>query len=219
MKLRENPMYVVERDMWVDTLKEVFHEHYGLVEELCTDRTTWPLTPHCKLEAQVAAYCLNDVVTTGHLYKETCKKFVGVNKMSDSKIQAIFGTNSVPCRITDASDLNYELSKWIGDNFILGLGIKKVIFNDPATIVFWNDGTKTIVKTQNGEDFDREKGFAMAVAKKALGNTSKYYDEFKKWCVEEDKEETSDESFIDQVVDSIGNIFKTNKEDKKNEQN
>lgn len=35
--------------------------------------------------------------------------------------------------------------------------IEKVIFNDPATIVFWSDGTKTVVKAQNGEEFDKEK--------------------------------------------------------------
>ena len=31
--------------------------------------------------------------------------------------------------------------------------IENVIFNDPATIVFWDDGTKTVVKAQN-EPFD-----------------------------------------------------------------
>lgn len=59
--------------------------------------------------------------------------------------------------------------------------IKNVIFNDPATIVFWSDGTKTVVKTQNNEGFDPEKGLAMAIAKKALGNKGYYFDEFKKW--------------------------------------
>ena len=58
--------------------------------------------------------------------------------------------------------------------------IKNVIFNDPATIVFWNDGTKTVVKAQN-EKFDPEKGLAMAIAKKSLGNKGNYYNEFKKW--------------------------------------
>ena len=59
--------------------------------------------------------------------------------------------------------------------------IEKVIFNDPATIVFWNDGSKTVVKTQNGEKYDKEKGLAMAISKKVSGNNSKYYDTFKKW--------------------------------------
>lgn len=73
-------------------------------------------------------------------------------------------------------------------------GIKKVIFNDPATIVMWNDGTKTIVKydekTKSGKKkkaFDPEKGLAMAIAKKALGNEGNYYETFKKWLPKEDK--------------------------------
>lgn len=59
-------------------------------------------------------------------------------------------------------------------------GIKKVIFNDPATIVIWNDGSKTVVKASN-EPFDPEKGLAMAIAKKALGNKGNYYEIFKKY--------------------------------------
>ena len=63
---------------------------------------------------------------------------------------------------------------------IKGFRIDKVIFNNPATIVFWKDGTKTVVKSQN-EDFDPEKGLAMAISKKAFGNEGRYYEEFKKW--------------------------------------
>lgn len=59
-------------------------------------------------------------------------------------------------------------------------GIDNVIFNDPATIIFWADGTKTVVKAE-GEDFDPEKGLAMAISKKALGNKGNYFDIFKKW--------------------------------------
>lgn len=58
--------------------------------------------------------------------------------------------------------------------------IKDVIFNNPATIVLWADGTKTVVKAEN-EEFDPEKGLAMAIAKKALGNGYGYYDIFKKY--------------------------------------
>lgn len=63
--------------------------------------------------------------------------------------------------------------------------IEKVIFNDPATIVFWTDGTKTVVKASN-EEFDPEKGLAMAIAKKAFGNEGNYFNEFKKWLPEEE---------------------------------
>ena len=54
--------------------------------------------------------------------------------------------------------------------------VKKVIFNDPATIVYWKDGTKTVVKCQNGDDFDSEKGFAMAFLKKCWGNKGNFND-------------------------------------------
>ena len=59
--------------------------------------------------------------------------------------------------------------------------LKKVIYNDPATIAFWSDGTKTIVKAQPGDIFDPEKGLAMVVVKKACGNKGNYYNGFKRW--------------------------------------
>ena len=68
------------------------------------------------------------------------------------------------------------------------MSIKKVIFNNPATIVFWSDGSKTVVKAHN-DDYDPEKGIAMAIAKKALGNEGNYYNVFKKWLPKEDSSE------------------------------
>ena len=61
--------------------------------------------------------------------------------------------------------------------------IERVIFNDPATIVFWKDGTKTVVKATN-EPFDKEKGLAMAISKKYFGNNGNYYDIFKEFINE-----------------------------------
>lgn len=59
--------------------------------------------------------------------------------------------------------------------------IKDVIFNPPATIVKWADGTKSVVKADNGEAYDPEKGLAMAIARKMYGNKYDYYNVFKKW--------------------------------------
>ena len=64
--------------------------------------------------------------------------------------------------------------------------IKKVIFNEPATIVIWYDGIKTVVKC-DCESFDPEKGLAMAIAKRALGNKGNYYETFKQWLPEKPK--------------------------------
>lgn len=68
--------------------------------------------------------------------------------------------------------------------------IKNVIFNDPATIVFWSDNTKTVVKAQNDDIFDPEKGLVMAISKKALGNKGNYCNVLKKWLPEEETKET-----------------------------
>lgn len=51
--------------------------------------------------------------------------------------------------------------------------VRRVVFNDPATIVFWDDGTKTVVKCMKGEKFERYAGFAMACMKKMFGSTSR----------------------------------------------
>ena len=65
--------------------------------------------------------------------------------------------------------------------------IKDVIFKDPDTIVFWSDGTKTVVKAKY-EPFDKEKGLAMAFMKKHLGNKGKYFDTVKKFTKEKQNE-------------------------------
>ena len=50
--------------------------------------------------------------------------------------------------------------------------IDRVIFNDPATIIYWKDGSKTVVKRSEDDIWDPEKGFCMAVIKKLYGRTS-----------------------------------------------
>jgi hypothetical protein len=113
---------------------------------------------------------------------------------SGNNINSYYGMFPVPQPYT-CSDLQVDNTKvlmnidhcecmydYITDNEDIFIpDIEKVIFNDPATIVFWSDGTKTVVKTQNNETYNKEIGLAMAISKKMLGNTSKYYDTFKKW--------------------------------------
>lgn len=63
--------------------------------------------------------------------------------------------------------------------------IVKVIFNDPATIVFWSNGEKTVVKCGDSETFDPEKGLAMAIVKYVYGNKGNYYNAIKMWLPKE----------------------------------
>lgn len=83
-----------------------------------------------------------------------------------------------------------DYSKMYGAMFWEMPKIKDVIFNDPATIVFWADGTKTVVKCQDDDIFDPEKGLAMAISKKALGNKGNYCNELKKWLPKDEEEAT-----------------------------
>jgi hypothetical protein len=89
------------------------------------------------------------------------------------------------------------------------LAIDKVVFNAPATIVFWKDGTKSIVKCGDNEVFDPEKGLAMAITKKAFGNQGNYYNQIKKFLptdyVKLEEIMTSDpaQEYMDSVRDLI----------------
>lgn len=79
--------------------------------------------------------------------------------------------------------------------------IKKVIYNDPATIIFWSDGTKTVVKCMEDEDYDLEKGFMAAVTKKVFGD--KYG-----WIMRNHvKPAVENEKKVDALMDSIAGVL------------
>lgn len=82
----------------------------------------------------------------------------------------LYKPNAVAC-IKEETTMNCDIRS----------NIKDVIFNYPATIILWKDGTKTIVKVRKGETYDPEKGFAMAVCKKMFGNEGNYYKVFKEY--------------------------------------
>lgn len=81
--------------------------------------------------------------------------------------------------------------------------IKNVVFSGPCTIVKWSDGDKTIVRCEN-EDFDKEKGLAMAIVKKFFGTNeskSNYNDIFKKWIQEEKEESSEKHDVIEKAIE------------------
>lgn len=80
--------------------------------------------------------------------------------------------------------------------YMIGLPkIEDVIFNGPATIVKWADGTKTVVKCCEGDTFDPEKGLAIAISKKALGDCK----EIKKWTKKYEEEQAAVASIIERL--------------------
>lgn len=111
-----------------------------------------------------------------------------------TKLNEIYGTNCFKEKeneIMPTKNIFNQESLYIkGSLYINGIPlghmypeIKNVIFSGPCTIVIWSDGDKTIVRC-NDKKFDKEKGLAMAIAKKFLGTNkskSNYNDIFKKW--------------------------------------
>lgn len=84
----------------------------------------------------------------------------------------------------------------------MSLNIKKVIFNPPATVVYWMDGCKTVVKCMPGDKFDPEKGIAMAYVRRiseALPDTRK---NIKKWVKTYKPAKKNGFSFSDWAVDA-----------------
>lgn len=92
-------------------------------------------------------------------------------------------------RIDSVQELSVnDINKILSVETTADIDITKVIFNKPVTVVFWSDGSKTVVEANN-EIFDPEKGLAMAISKKAFGNKGNYFNEFKKWLPEDVKGE------------------------------
>lgn len=120
--------------------------------------TDWDFTPY-----SVPTFKLELHVEGTNIYEHFHK-----SKFSDKKLLDIFH-----------SEANSILASQLFPD------VKKVIFNNPATIVFWSDGTKTIVKCQEGDTFDQEKGLALCFMKKIYGNTGCFNDVFKKYVTEE----------------------------------
>ena len=57
------------------------------------------------------------------------------------------------------------------DGLLRNVYIKNVIYNRPATIVNWSDGTKTVSKRHGDDDYSPEVGLILCVLKKLQGST------------------------------------------------
>ena len=126
------------------------------------------------------------------------------------------GRNEMPVKRKSTSSCVYYAATTAKS--VSAPSIKKVIFNYPATIVLWSDGSKTVVKCQDGDIYDPEKGLAMAISKKALGNKGNYCNEFKKWLPEDEEEEEKtvelrfDTSEISKSLEGLASRIFSNKE-------
>lgn len=65
------------------------------------------------------------------------------------------------------NDVSFEATLWYMARCPT---VKKAIFNEPATIILWEDGTKTVVRCAEGEKYDKFVGLAMCFLKKLSGS-------------------------------------------------
>lgn len=126
----------------------------AIIDQVCKTEDQFRPTRNDGISAYAVALAANDFINN---YKESVKR--------EEMIHSMFNK----FEIMPLSDQKLKPQ------------IKNVIFNDPATIVMWTDGTKTVVKCQDDDVFDSEKGLAMAISKKALGNKREYYHTFLHW--------------------------------------
>ena len=79
------------------------------------------------------------------------------------------------------------------------LEVTRVIYNNPATIVYWSDKTRTVVKCQPGDKFNSELGFLLALCKKVCGNTGNYNDLLRKYVPGYGDEKIRTEPSVEQM--------------------
>lgn len=87
--------------------------------------------------------------------------------------------------------------------------IKKVIFNNPATIIIWSDKSKTVVKCMEGDTWDPEKGFMAAYLTKILGQ-KRFHSELKKHVkpqVEMERESINVEDELPPILKTLKDVL------------
>jgi hypothetical protein len=148
------------------------------VSEKKTDPSNWlPRTEAQMLDDEVCrrSSSLSGNIDTGYVYTSGSQELDEPIKLS----------GSLGLKSTKRKEYNKMYKSPKERAFVR---IKKVIFNNPATIVFWADGTKTVVKCGKEDTFDPEKGLAMAISKYFFNNAGWFNDVFKKYLPEETEE-------------------------------
>lgn len=82
--------------------------------------------------------------------------------------------------------------------------IRNVIFSGRATIVFWEDNTKTVVKCDKEDVYDPHTGLAEAIAKKALGDD--YRRLFRKYIKQYNKQKEK-EAEVEKMGEENANLL------------
>lgn len=169
--------YVELRDCWdhvLKTIKEskcedsvryIFDENRTIEVIGSDDKLIFALNDHRKIwRGKCPDYFYTDVYGLGVYFNQS----VGLNK--DELIESFMSKVIRHKESANRISITKRYPK-----------IKDVKFRKPAVIVFWEDNTKTVVRTRGKDKWDPEKGLAMAISRKMLGNNRDYYNTFIHW--------------------------------------
>lgn len=87
--------------------------------------------------------------------------------------------------IYEAMSRNWDMQKVFEIIFPYRPIPQKVLFQprgQNSTVVFWGDGTKTVVKCDDRDTYSKEAGLALCYMKKMLGSSRAFNDVLKEWC-------------------------------------
>ena len=198
--------------IYICSMADILEEGWGIITGTAKEGyETVYLCPECKEaydsisespgkgieEMEIAKRTLNAFYGNKNIFASQCFNSACLEKSSKTQTWKEFCEEENKRRI---KDLEKESKRLKEENCItndiytakeavkiMRNSIKKIIFNDPATIIIWGNGDKTIVKCGEGETYDPEKGMAMAIAKHFLGDKGNYYETFKKWLPKENE--------------------------------
>lgn len=129
-----------------------------------------------------------------------------MNKSTGEKFVATFEKATFNQEFTDmVKKLKEDIALSLIDK-LPRFRIRRVVFNEPATIVFWEDGTKTVVKCQEEDVFMPETGIALCYMKKLFNNKGNYNEILKKWS-EQFHEEETEVDIQKALTDGISNLI------------
>lgn len=89
---------------------------------------------------------------------------------------------SAPCNACDKESMaETQQPKQVKTPKVEHVYIENVLFNQPATIVFWSDGTKTVSLCHEKDNYSKATGLTLCICKKLIGNQV-FHDIIEQWC-------------------------------------
>lgn len=105
----------------------------------------------------------------------------GITEDDDNDDNTVVATIEKPVRFVVRATPQYNKKNEKDFEPLYCPNIERVLFREPATIVFFEDGSKTTAICGKEDKYDKEVGLSVCMLKRVLGNQS-YRSIMDKWC-------------------------------------